>query len=57
MVLQLPVIYIYGTGSAYKKSSDFFKGTFNSYMLGNMGYSSIACNSAPENVGFIGMQC
>lgn len=56
-ILQIPVIYTYSTGTAYKSPSDLFLGGYDYYMLGNMGYSSVNCDSSPVDVGFIGMQC
>lgn len=26
-------------------------------MLGNLGYSSVNCDSAPVTVGYVGLQC
>ena len=56
-VLQIPILYIYKSGSAYKTSSNLFTGGWDFYMLGNLGYSSVNCDSLPVTVGHLGFQC
>ena len=54
-ILNLPAIYIYSQGSAYKENSENFLGGYDQWMLGNLGYSSVNCDSAPTKVGLIGL--
>ena len=56
-ILQIPVIYIYSQGTAYKVPSSLFTGGYDWYMLGNLGYSSVNCDSLPMVVGHIGFDC
>ena len=56
-ILNLPAIYIYSQGTAYKEPSENFLGGYDQWMLGNLGYSSVNCDSAPTKVGQIGLQC
>ena len=56
-LLNLPALYIYSEGTAYKENSENFLGGYDKLMLGNLGYSSVNCDSAPTKVGFIGLQC
>lgn len=53
-IINIPVLYIYHTGTAYKKPSDLFTGGWDFYMLGNLGYSSVNCDSLPVTVGHLG---
>ena len=56
-LLNLPALYIYSQGTSYKENSENFLGGYDTWMLGNLGYSSVNCDSAPTSVGFIGLQC
>lgn len=56
-ILNLPAIYIYSQGTAYKENSENFLGGYDQLMLGNLGYSSVNCDSTPTKVGWIGLQC
>lgn len=54
-ILQIPALYIYSQGSAYAEPSELLTGGWDWYMLGNLGYSSVSCESTPINGGFIGL--
>ena len=54
-LLNLPALYIYSQGTSYKENSENFLGGYDTWMLGNLGYSSVNCDSAPTSVGFIGL--
>ena len=56
-IIQLPVIYIYSTGTSFKENADNFLGGYDQLMLGNLGYSSVNCDSTPFEVGYLGFQC
>lgn len=56
-ILQIPIIYIYSQGTAYKSASSLMTGGWDFYMLGNLGYSSVNCESMPVTVGHLGLQC
>jgi len=56
-IIQIPVMYTYSQGTAYKKPSDLFLGGYDFFMLGNLGYSAVNCDSIPVNVGHLGLQC
>ena len=56
-LLHLPALYFYSKGTAYRAPSDLFLGGYDWLMLGNLGYSSINCDSSPAYVGYVGLQC
>ena len=80
-ILQLPVIYIYSSGTAYDSENEdhanshqpsrgssllelvfepvleFIDMKWYQLMLGNLGYSSVNCDSAPVSVGYVGLEC
>ena len=51
-VLTGPAIYFFSNGDGYTTPT-----SYDSYSLGNLGYSSMSCTSAPVDLNKITMSC